>query len=846
MSTVRRPAGPVRQLSLQQPPRRQQVRRQRSAEASDKQPLQVFANPIRSRLNCNEAKPPDPDRPKVRLAWDENPTARQIAGKPRPPTAKSKASTGRPPIGEKASILYSRQELAERLRLAWKQREENRANIDIFLAHNAVETGCDSRPSSGAVGEEEKAAESRKNSGIPRDDPTPVASVRVTKTRDENAEERPESESPERKDREAADDDDDPAAADPRGDSAAETVDESRGFCGKTVTCNNVTSRDSRNGDPPDGCQQQQQPDKKKDQDARARRANFSNNSVNGNRISSSSAGPPAVPLAETRRERQTGSTKEQGLLLPLVQSEGRTRRTNSAPPLNQRSRSSSSSLINSTVVRTQVSIVIDAPSIVGGSSLALNRDIKSETAGGGGAAAAGSPQPSEPPLTTRASIPSNRAIKSAPIKRRAKSGKRRSVSGGVNHQQGSAGAADSNGTCEFEVDINDANVEGRSRKSFAKNRQTTQSSKHADVVTMVSLVSSADSDSDIDRNSPRDDKLIHELRNKLTTTPIIKTSAGCCQAVAAVLRKPIKSVSFQHQDSFDIERDNNQQETQGREDNRKWGVIGVFGQQRYPVVCRGGGSALPTPEEANVWRSEETTTTTTTTSTSPSTLTTNATGATATTFPFATPTTAAITRSNDESNDKESEDTILTPVTDREKRCLAVPIGDPIRDKKRRLLRTRSTPPGRPYGHSEDGSINGGGGSNNNNNNNNNNGQLNSAAGVASEMTGISRNRENEGPSNDVRGNSAFPGTRNELPVVKIDTKIAGDSAEIILESDGATNASSSSEPKFQTTKERECWHLYKRMCDKGVYVSFDTVLRGMLTPTEYRLRQKETAADC
>lgn len=33
--------------------------------------------------------------------------------------------------------------------------------------------------------------------------------------------------------------------------------------------------------------------------------------------------------------------------------------------------------------------------------------------------------------------------------------------------------------------------------------------------------------------------------------------------------------------------------------------------------------------------------------------------------------------------------------------------------------------------------------------------------------------------------------------------------------------------EPHFQTTKEKECWHLYRRMCDKGVCVSFDTVLR-------------------
>ena len=33
--------------------------------------------------------------------------------------------------------------------------------------------------------------------------------------------------------------------------------------------------------------------------------------------------------------------------------------------------------------------------------------------------------------------------------------------------------------------------------------------------------------------------------------------------------------------------------------------------------------------------------------------------------------------------------------------------------------------------------------------------------------------------------------------------------------------------EPYCQTPKEKECWHLYRRMCDKGVFVSFDTVLR-------------------
>lgn len=62
--------------------------------------------------------------------------------------------------------------------------------------------------------------------------------------------------------------------------------------------------------------------------------------------------------------------------------------------------------------------------------------------------------------------------------------------------------------------------------------------SRTSDVITMVSLVSSADSDSDAE-NSPGDDKLINELRSKLPTMPIIKTSIN---PNPAILRKPIKS----------------------------------------------------------------------------------------------------------------------------------------------------------------------------------------------------------------------------------------------------------------------------------------------------------------
>lgn len=97
------------------------------------------------------------------------------------------------------------------------------------------------------------------------------------------------------------------------------------------------------------------------------------------------------------------------------------------------------------------------------------------------------------------------RPLKSAPLKRRIKSCKRR---GFMNSKDGTR-----------------------------KNRNKMGDAKLSDVVTMVSLVSSADSDSDVDEHT--DDKLIHQLRNKLPTTPIIKSSVRPASTTA---RRPIKS----------------------------------------------------------------------------------------------------------------------------------------------------------------------------------------------------------------------------------------------------------------------------------------------------------------
>lgn len=64
------------------------------------------------------------------------------------------------------------------------------------------------------------------------------------------------------------------------------------------------------------------------------------------------------------------------------------------------------------------------------------------------------------------------------------------------------------------------------------------------------------------------------------------------------------------------------------------------------------------------------------------------------------------------------------------------------------------------------------------------------------------------------------------------------------------------------ETVKEKQCWDMYKKMAERGqlitihhnnhlsnsflgINVSYDTILRGLLTPTEYRIRRTTSIAD-
>ncbi|CAG5082341.1 Protein of unknown function [Cotesia congregata] len=298
-----------------------------------------------------------------------------------------------------------------------------------------------------------------------------------------------------------------------------------------------------------------------------------------------------------------------------------------------------------------------------------------------------------------------------------------------------------------------------RVEESGAKKSECKQ---NPDVITMVSLVSDADSDSEVEKNSPRDDKLVRQLRSNLPTTPIIKS---CSSLMINTESLSVFSVSFQ-QDSIDGDlirpRSEDKKTTFYNESLSRVSV-------NQPEL--GATRTSPLDEMKRPWleiASSE------------------------------LATSAVFWKSSEED----------CPLTDREKRCLVVPIGDP-QDKKRKLLlqRTKSVPC-----------------------RTNDENQL--AMQIEAKEPAVTTDKQTELSSIQRTDTAVFPQT-----ISKIIQRSSFDERTIDIRMENESQA----EPVLGTTKEKECWHLYRRMCDKGVCVSFDTVLRGMLTPTEYRLRRRE-----
>ncbi|KYN17106.1 hypothetical protein ALC57_10635 [Trachymyrmex cornetzi] len=748
MSSGRKATRPVRQLSLQQPvPRRQHIRRQRSAEDDCSKSLQIYANPIaRGRLGANAT-----EKPKVRVAWGDDRhgcdnlaqvevVARQIPSRSRPTTGRSGRAYA---TTEKASILYSRQELAERLRLAWKHREQNKANIDIFLAHGvAVEERCDSQlsisiPSSPLSRKEPNSirdeGKSQQNLAVPsnlgdrgketREDHD-KGDERLCETKLESASRLIENDLLTKRDEKIAESVEKEGRDNEKPDLLDNVdIEEKKKKTRINIDCTNLHLSTTDQSQPSTAfslLKTENADPAKINSDfslAKQKRASFhsgTNRAFLVPMVEKSPKGPEAKSkLAPAKSiEIRCASADKTTMRSPIdknviltrsssTASLEKAKRTNSAPPQRRNLASAA---------RVQVNIVIDAPSLADEATDKLIVCEKMQD---------GKDTVEKYEDCAMKISRGERSIRSAPLKRRSRSAKRRFLASsgpGKDEDRGGRG------------------------KAF-------MDPKTSDVVTMVSLVSSADSDSDVE-NSPGDDKLINELRSKLPTTPIIKTSINPNPTTA---RKPIKSVSFQR-DSFD--------EEPTKEEKR---IISNVQLPRFGLavnITHGNNSEDVEEQDSK----------------------------TVIDTVIAIPTLAVEPVLIQQDTERMVPE---APLTDREKRCLAVPIGD-LHDKKRKLLRTRSTP-SRPI--------------------------------VAERTNNVLMEAKEQRISLAISRVDlvAIPTPSIDAPLSKVEQF----PKETISAKETPPEVILPSEPHFQTTKEKECWHLYRRMCDKGVCVSFDTVLR-------------------
>lgn len=128
---------PVHQYSLRSETptlelRRKTLKKQFSQDVPDKKiPETRTIQSAKVRTKINNDRPPE-----IKLAWSEDIKSIQEAFKKQDSMVVKKCKEVRRPQRQdlnKDSILHSRQELAERLRQVWKERESGKQNLNIFL-----------------------------------------------------------------------------------------------------------------------------------------------------------------------------------------------------------------------------------------------------------------------------------------------------------------------------------------------------------------------------------------------------------------------------------------------------------------------------------------------------------------------------------------------------------------------------------------------------------------------------------------------------------------------------------------------------------------------------------------
>lgn len=134
----KRKQGLTRQLSLQNEgtnPGRPFLKKQQSMEQTEDKLQEKKNLPLMIKIAWGENRPPQ-DINQIRNKIMQEPVeVKKCIEYRRPATAKLRTQKS----VDRDSILYTRQELAERLRNAWIDREQNKQNINIFLNHNNQE-----------------------------------------------------------------------------------------------------------------------------------------------------------------------------------------------------------------------------------------------------------------------------------------------------------------------------------------------------------------------------------------------------------------------------------------------------------------------------------------------------------------------------------------------------------------------------------------------------------------------------------------------------------------------------------------------------------------------------------
>lgn len=140
-------SGPIRQLSFNSDSRKKVLKSQFSEDLSSASQISDLS--YNSSLNIRKQSISYDQPPPTKLAWIDNANqnyklekygnkneegiiAKKCKESKRPSTGKLVKQTSLP----KDSILLSHQQLAERLRQAWKEREKSKQNLNIFLAQN--------------------------------------------------------------------------------------------------------------------------------------------------------------------------------------------------------------------------------------------------------------------------------------------------------------------------------------------------------------------------------------------------------------------------------------------------------------------------------------------------------------------------------------------------------------------------------------------------------------------------------------------------------------------------------------------------------------------------------------